>query len=264
MSEGANSRPVDFPLHYDQPQPGEKGPEPGWEAPFLGATQSPSLGKLVDALAKAQLEFTPILKESENPAFARGPKKSKYASLDSVINATRPALAKHGLVVFQLPSVDYTAKQLTMVTKLAHSSGEWLNNTLIMPAVNDRGFTAHSIGSAITYARRYAWQAVIGCVAEEDDDGNSASEVGSAQAAQEVGKGKLADKDYVASMFYTWNDESQTATISGAEELKTKYRKILKPMWSATAGAIVATGEQLEDLKYQFQSDGVLFKQLKS
>jgi hypothetical protein len=64
---------------------------------------------------------------------------------------------------------------------------------LRLPAADDRGFTAHSIGKAITYARRYSWQSLTGATAEEDDDGNNASGVGSREAAQAVAQEKISE-----------------------------------------------------------------------
>lgn len=151
--------------------------------------QSASIGKLAEALAKAQLKYTPITKDSENPAFKRGNKVSRYADLFSLIRGTQKALAEEGLIVFQSPTVD--GRVLIMHSRLIHSSGEWMSNDLSMPAADERGYTAHSIGKAITYARRYSYQCMVGAVAEEDDDGNDASGVGSNQVAQNVAKEKL-------------------------------------------------------------------------
>src|SRR5208282_5935403 len=76
---------------------------------------SPDIGKLVEALAAAQSEFLPIVKTKENPYF-----KSKYADLEDIISATRPALAKNGLVVFQLLETAQDGKSVIIHTKLAH------------------------------------------------------------------------------------------------------------------------------------------------
>lgn len=153
--------------------------------------QSPELGKLAEALAKAQLKFTPITKDSSNPAFKRGDKVSKYADFASVLRGTQHALAEEGLVVIQLPTV--ANKVLVMTSKLLHASGQWIDNELTMPAADDRGYTPHSIGKAITYARRYSYQCLVGATAEEDDDGNEASGVGSKTAADAVAKAKLEE-----------------------------------------------------------------------
>jgi hypothetical protein len=60
--------------------------------------RSAQIGKLIEALAKAGTEFGEITKDTENPYF-----KSSYADLATLIKHTRPALAKYGLVILQLP-----------------------------------------------------------------------------------------------------------------------------------------------------------------
>ena len=52
-------------------------------------------------------------------------------------------------------------------TMLIHKSGEWISGYLpIKPKVDD----PQGMGSAITYARRYALSAMLGIVADDDDD----------------------------------------------------------------------------------------------
>lgn len=133
--------------------------------------RSLQIGKLVSALAKAQVEFDPVLKDTKNPFYS-----SMYADLADVVAATQSALSKNELVIIQLPT--RSEKDAGVVTLLAHSSGEWISSELILPATSkgkdgQPKFDAQSIGSAITYARRYAYQAMIGAAAEQDQDGNS-------------------------------------------------------------------------------------------
>lgn len=160
--------------------------------PVYEVTHSPTIGKLVLALAKAQLNFKAVLKQNENEAFKRGGRVSKYADLATYIDATQEALAKEELVVLQWPDVTPEAKSMTLVSILAHSSGEWMRGRLTLPAMGRDGFTAQSCGSSITYARRYSYAAITGC-ASEDDDGNAASGRGTSEAAQDVGKAKVAE-----------------------------------------------------------------------
>lgn len=148
-------------------------------------------GKLIEALAKAQLKFKPVLKQVENAAFTRGARISKYADLAEYIDATQSALAEQGLVVTQWPDVSPEAKSMSLVSYLMHSSGEWMRGKLTLPAIGRDGFTPQSCGSSITYARRYSYAAITGC-ASEDDDGNAASGRGSSEAAQAVGEAKVA------------------------------------------------------------------------
>ncbi len=129
--------------------------------------QSSSLGKLAEALSKAQSAFSHAVKDADNPFF-----KSKYADLPSVIDAVREPLAANGLAIVQAPETDETG--LNLVTTLLHSSGEWMRGWYpIKPLKAD----PQSMGSALTYARRYSLSAMLGVAAvEDDDDGNAASQ----------------------------------------------------------------------------------------
>jgi ERF superfamily len=156
-------------------------------------SMSPSIGNLVKALALAQINFEKVLKDIENPAYVRGNKAMKYADLATVIDATRPHLAANGLSIIQMPHARFgtdDAKELTLTTLLAHSSGEWIASDLTLPAMMRERFDAQSVGSAITYARRYALAAITG-VAQEDDDGNKAAGIGTKEAAKAVASSKL-------------------------------------------------------------------------
>jgi hypothetical protein len=122
-----------------------------------------SIAQLTEALSKAQGQITGAVKDAANPFF-----KSQYADLQSVWDAIRSPLSANGLAVIQLPGRD--EQGLFVETILAHSTGEWISGMLRMTPVKD---DPQGIGSAITYARRYALQAIAG-VAPMDDDGEGA------------------------------------------------------------------------------------------
>lgn len=128
--------------------------------------RSDSIANLAAALCKAQGEMGKAPKDSSNPFF-----KSSYADLATCWETVAPVLTKHGLSVSQV--CDYGGDGGVIVeTILLHESGEFLGGRLHMtPTKAD----PQGIGSAITYARRYALMAITGLVAEEDDDGNAAS-----------------------------------------------------------------------------------------
>jgi hypothetical protein len=126
--------------------------------------QSEQIADLAAALAQAQGEIENVAKDSENPHF-----RSKYADLASVLSEVRPKLAKHGISVLQMP-VNGEGGQVAVVTRLLHSSGQYIESELaIAPAKAD----AQGAGSAITYLRRYCLMAAAG-IAPEDDDGEAA------------------------------------------------------------------------------------------
>lgn len=117
------------------------------------------INELSAALAKAQAEIKDAVKDATNPHF-----RNEYASLASVLDAVRDPLSKNGLSVMQAPKI--ADPGMILVTRLAHSSGQWVESeTPLMLVKQDmQGF-----GSALTYARRYALAALCG-VSQVDDD----------------------------------------------------------------------------------------------
>lgn len=126
--------------------------------------KSNPIGNLAAALVKAQAEIEGAAKDRLNPHF-----KSKYADLSSVMDAIKPALAKHGLAFVQ---VSHDRENAACVeTIIVHSSGETLACGPVSVPVSKGD--AQGFGSAMTYCRRYSLSAAFG-VAPEDDDGNAA------------------------------------------------------------------------------------------
>lgn len=120
--------------------------------------------KLMAALSKMQGELKMALKDSDNPYF-----KSKYADLATCINTAKKPMADNGLSVSQHCGFD--GNYVRCVTVLGHSSGQYMASTCVIPVTKK---DAQGVGSAITYARRYSFSAVIG-LSQDDDDGNWAS-----------------------------------------------------------------------------------------
>ena len=123
------------------------------------------------AFIAAQKATEAVKKASTNPAF-----KSRYADLAVVVEAVIPALNESGIAVIQSPSFD--GDLVSVTTVLLHESGSSVTGTLSMrPTKMD----PQGVGSAITYARRYALLAMAGA-APEDDDGHAASQPGNDRA----------------------------------------------------------------------------------
>lgn len=170
--------------------------------PMETMERSEQINDLVAALASAQGLIHNAAKGQDNPFF-----RSKYADLAAVWDVIRQPLSSHGLSVVQVPST--TGQGVVSVeTMLAHTSGQWIKSRLVVvPGYTDkednfhRLFDPQAVGSAITYARRYALQSIVG-VAPEDDDGNRASGRGretaddrrqaKREAAAEEHSGKIA------------------------------------------------------------------------
>lgn len=115
-------------------------------------------------------------KDATNPHF-----KSRYADFAAVVDASRPVLSKHGLAIVQSTPAD--GPTVTVVTRLMHISGEWIESSVSMRSKDD---SPQGIGSAITYGRRYGWSTLIGLAADDDDDGNKSSLKPTAQQPEPV------------------------------------------------------------------------------
>lgn len=125
--------------------------------------KSEQIGKLAEALCKVQSQISGAKKTSVNPHF-----KSTYAGLTEVWDACREELAAFGLCVVQ--SNEPSERGVLLRTTLIHTSGEWIDGLIDIPAIKQ---DAQGYGSAQTYARRYALASMVGVTAE-DDDGNAA------------------------------------------------------------------------------------------
>jgi hypothetical protein len=131
---------------------------------------------LAEALAAAQLEITDPAKDAVNPHF-----RSRYADLATVLKTVRPVLARHGLALSQTTQVDEQGR-LLLVTRLHWRDEELVGYYPIQPVKAD----PQGYGSALTYARRYTIQAIVGVAADDDDDGNAASAAPSKPAHDEL------------------------------------------------------------------------------
>jgi hypothetical protein len=128
--------------------------------------KSEQLSNLAAALAKAQAQFPAIPRSKV--VKVTGPKGSyefAYAPFEEIIRSTRPVLAANGLAFSQGCMGD------KLVTTVLHSSGEWIAHET--PIVNVQG-TAQSLGSALTYSKRYGFCGAFGIQADDDDDASAA------------------------------------------------------------------------------------------
>lgn len=132
--------------------------------------RSEHINELATALAKfqGQLEQPKMNSTVKVKTRTGGEYSFKYADLSECKAAARKALSENGLSVTQLVEDDYSVN-----TMLLHSSGQWISSRLRMP-VNTNVADAQTIGAAITYAKRYAFCAILGIVADDDNDANEA------------------------------------------------------------------------------------------
>lgn len=134
--------------------------------PTLKVRTSESLDKIIPALLKAAENIHHAEKDAQNTHT-----KNSYATIASVIEATKKPLLDNKILLIQLP----TSKSLT--TRLQHDSGQFyeVEMDLLLPKADMQG-----LGSAITYARRYSITSMLN-MSQVDDDGLDASRPGKVQ-----------------------------------------------------------------------------------
>ena len=156
-------------LPYDQ----TSSPQQNHHVPSIirPLEMSKDIDKIAAALAKAQGEIKhPKRDKVAKVKTKTGPDYSyAYSDLASLLDCTREPFAKNGLAMIQMPCMDPDG--VGVVTLLTHESGQWFKGYMVMPFADSKPLT---IGSAITYCRRYSAGPMAGITAEDDDDGNSA------------------------------------------------------------------------------------------
>lgn len=120
---------------------------------------------MVDKLLRAQADFKPLRKTKENPYF-----HSSYADLGDIMDSISDALRKHGLVITS-SSVPHD-KGLLLTTSIHDiETSKSISSSFFIGELDPQ-----KIGSGLTYGRRYNIVNLLNLVADEDDDGNRASQ----------------------------------------------------------------------------------------
>lgn len=130
--------------------------------------------ELYTALSKAQGEFAEIKKSEDGQI---GNQRFRYADLDQLIKATRPALTKHNLAVIQLLSTEGSDNFVT--TTLVHSSGQSISSKQIIE--KSQCVRVQDYGKASSYLRRYGYSAILCLAADADLDSPDEQQQGQPQ-----------------------------------------------------------------------------------
>ena len=184
--------------------------------------QSETIGKLAEALSKAQGALTSASKDSKG-------NYGKYATLAELWDTARAALSNHGLSVMQ--ATDLVGDRLVIRTVIAHTSGEWLDGLYPVKPAQD---TPMGLGAALSFARRYTFAAMCGLTAE--------------------------DSEAVGSAGYPNGNSGNRPTTTGKPAAPKPAVAAPKPAVSqeaaSPAAAAEVTGEAEEDLNGLFDGDG--------
>lgn len=176
---------------------------------FQGAIEQPKLEKEVKVKTKTGGSYS-----------------FKYADLSACCKAAAPGLKANGLAIVQLISDG------TLVTLLTHKSGQWFKSVLRLP---QQTADYQSFGSAITYLKRYSYCAILGIVADTDDDANMAcgNQATFKQAKQQsnldIALAELAnanDRDSAQNVWLKWQNSDPAICENGTQFYNAVVNKI--------------------------------------
>lgn len=173
----------------------------------VNSYMSDTIGEISAALSEFQgsIEQPKLEKEVSVRMKSGGTYKFKYADLSACVKAAAPQLKANGLAVAQIVSNG------KLITILSHKSGEWIKSELMLP---QQSSDYQAYGSAITYLKRYSYCAILGIVADTDDDANMASGNGVEM------KDRRTNKSDVSSIAYTGEQLKQAiAEIRAAKDM---------------------------------------------
>ena len=172
---------------------------------------SEQLNELISALLKVDI------KNVKKDATAKGKNFSyDYATLDNVIYVSKDELTKNGLVFIQGTNVDNV-----LVSRIFHTSGQWIETETKLIGATDM----QQLGSAITYARRYAQLSMLNLSTTEDDD------------AQSISKNKIEEENLDKTIFVKFerNDPDFANKLSKIKSLGFRWNPDQK-QWSKQVG----------------------------
>jgi hypothetical protein len=143
---------------------------------------SEQVGELFAALVTAQSDIGSVEHDCVVDYTFKGKRTHfQYTSLKKLLETVKPALKKANLAILQSPKADDTT--VTLVTRLVHASGQWIEDELSMKAASNG---PHDIAGVITYAKRYSISSMLGVACGEDNDANEVDSIYTATDEQKV------------------------------------------------------------------------------
>ncbi len=220
--------------------------------------QSADIGKLAEALAKAQKSMEPLQKNKTAVIDSKRTGRSysyTYADLPTVIDSLRDALADNGLSYIQRTRIENN--RLMLETRLMHTSGQWISSDwpLAIPDKEDPKQTA----ALMTYGRRYSLTSLCGISAEETDDDADHGRVAE-RVKGKLGKSALTKKlrafvDDMRHCIAQGDGDQLEALIGSHHDILEQCKTDLYHEWwvSDRATDVVGIEDQIKDARRKIQ-----------
>ena len=134
--------------------------------------KSESIKTILPLMIEAQAEMPQLSKDRDNPHA-----KSKYVTLDNILGNLLPLLNARDILLTQIPVEDHDGSnhRIGVETVFLHKDGEYIKYPPVFYDFEKGGRMnlTQSVGSIISYARRYALTSILALSTAEDDDGVS-------------------------------------------------------------------------------------------
>lgn len=136
----------------------------------MNLEHSESIKSILPAMIKVQSEMPQLSKDADNPHA-----KSKYVTLDNILGELNPLLNENDIFLTQTPVEETTenGSRIGVETKFWHTSGEYIKYPAVLYSFEKGGRMnlTQSVGSIVSYARRYALTSIMALSTAEDSDG---------------------------------------------------------------------------------------------
>jgi hypothetical protein len=161
--------------------------------------KSESIQNLSKAMAEFQKAIKQPLKDANNPFF-----KKPYVPLENVVEAINKTGSPLGISFMQFASSDETGS-IEVATLVMHSTGEYIEFPPVR--MKPESNKPQAVGSAITYAKRYALSAIFGITSDKDDDGNEATGLNTqVEQQQQQAKQQVIQEDAIGKIEKYWTE----------------------------------------------------------
>lgn len=131
---------------------------------------SESIKTILPALIEVQSEMPQLSKDANNPHA-----RSKYVTLDNILGNLLPLLNERNIFLTQVPveQSDGNTQRIGVETIFWHKNGEYIKYPAVLYSFEKGGKMnlTQSVGSIVSYARRYAITSIMALSTAEDNDG---------------------------------------------------------------------------------------------
>lgn len=131
---------------------------------------SETIKVILPALIEVQKEMPQLSKDADNPHA-----RSKYVTLDNILGHLLPLLNKRDILLTQMPieENDGNNQSIGVETLFWHKDGEYIKYPAVLYSFEKGGKMnlTQSVGSIISYARRYALTSILALSTADDNDG---------------------------------------------------------------------------------------------